>query len=553
MVEKTPYEAGDPNSKILVLGQAPSFMEMRLGEPLVGPSGQVFNECLQKAGISRRDCYILNVWEDPVVTDKRTGNILSYTAGPELWKKKLTDLGLELAANTRERINKSGANVILALGQQALELVTGKHNKIMKWRGSPLLSSRLDYNRKVIATVHPAAVIQGQYIWKYLIQSDMVKVVHEATHGDLLLPERELIIEPDLDTIMDAFAECRRKGVIATDLEVINRHIACFCICPDPQHAVVVPFVDDTGNTWDFEDEVTIWKEYANIMGDPKVMKVNQNIVGFDSTFLLWRNHIMTRGPIGDTMIGYSILYPEFPKDLGFISSLYTREPYWKDEGKMWKDAGGDWHQFWRYNGKDGCVALECWKFIEEELRSLDMWNVYEWTVDMLEPVLFMTMHGLSIDKDALRDTEITLNTEIEKLEAELSHAAEQPFNPLSSQQCAKYFYGLKGIKPYIGPSGSPTTDDRALSRIFRKTGLIEAQLVQLIRNKRKLRSTYMEIQYDEDERLRCSWNLRGTYGGRFSSSQTIFGTGANLQNLDPRFKKFITDEPNYDFELRKL
>jgi hypothetical protein len=47
-------------------------------------------------------------------------------------------------------------------------------------------------------------------------------------------------------------------------------------------------------------------------------------------------------------------------------------------------------------------------------------------------------------------------------------------------------------------------------------------------------------VAFDADGRLRCSWNPRGTKFGRLSSSQTIFGTGMNLQNLSPKFKGFI-------------
>jgi len=546
---KSQHTAGDPESRILILGQAPSFMEVRQGEPLVGPAGTIFNECLAKVGLARRSCYVVNLWEEPVYTDRRTGKIYQFDGGPLLWGNRLTDLGRELAMPAMKRIRESGANVILALGQQALELVTGKHKEIMKWRGSLLWSDT--YERKVIATVHPAAVIHGQYIWKYLIINDLKKALDESVARVLLLPQRDILIEPTFDEVMDAFALVRSEGVVATDLEGVNQQVSCFCLCTSPSKGLVVPFVDDAGDYWSLEEEKLIWLEYARTMYDREIMKVNQNLVGFDAPFLLLKASVMTRGPIGDTMIGYGMLYPEFPKDLGFLGSIYTREPFWKDEGKLWKtigDATGDktddYRVFWRYNGKDGCVALECWYPIEEELKQVGFWPQYQEAIDTMAPILFMTALGLHVSRDEITAANYDLNNEIEQLEAELDACSEKKFNPNSTKQCAEYFYGLKKIKPYINhKTGNITTDDMALSRIYRKTGLPEAKYVQDIRNKKKLKSTYMEVEFDSDGRLRCSWNTIGTWTRRFSSSKTIAGTGMNLQNIDPRFKRFIVQE----------
>src|SRR3990172_7827166 len=83
-------------------------------------------------------------------------------------------------------------------------------------------------------------------------------------------------------------------------------------------------------------------------------------------------------------------------------------------------------------------------------------------------------------------------------------------FNPLSPKQCIAYFYGTKGLKPYINRKTSkPTCDDTALSRIFRRTGMKEAKLIQEIRVLDKLLGTYMELELDEDKRLRCFYNVR--------------------------------------------
>lgn len=550
MFPRTPYQAGDPASKILILGQAPSNVEIYKQEPLVGPAGTIFNECLMKAKLSRGELYILNLWEDQVYTDKMTQKISSYKGGPVFWHGRMTAEGHEASIPTLRRIAEVRPNVIVALGQQALEAVTGINKGIMKWRGSILWSDK--FNCKVIPTVHPAAVLHGQYIWKYLIINDLEKAKRQRDFHDMRLPARDILIRPSFDEVMDGFSTCRKAGILGSDLEIINMQVACFCLCPDKDRAVVVPTIDAQGDYWSLEEETKIWQEYSSIMGDPEILKINQNLIGFDAPFLLQHNNIITRGPIGDTMVGYARLYPEFPKSLGFLGSIYTDEPYWKDEGKMWRDIDaatgakkgtGNWEQFWRYNGKDGCVAIECWWPIEQELLDTGFWNEYQEDLDMVDPVLFMSVYGLRVDQDEIKAELQRIDAELVTLEAELNEAAGQPLNANSSKQCIAYFYGTKGLRPYLGKTGNPTTDDKALSRIIRKTGLREAKLVQEVRNRRKLKGTYLEVVVDDDGRLRCSWNITGTYTFRFSSSKTIRGTGLNLQNIDPRFKPFIVED----------
>lgn len=536
----TPYEDGNPDAKILVLGQAPSRAEMAMGKPLVGPSGEVFKDCLMKAGISRHECYILNVWEDEVYTDQK-GAIWDGRGGSLLWDGGLTAYGLELAENTLNRIRQSKANVILALGQQSLELCTGISKAIMKWRGSILKSGERVGCKKVVPTVHPAATIHGVYLWRYMIVSDMRKAKEEKGSFELILPDRNIWIAESLTDIRDYVKRIRERGIVATDIEVINHQVSCFSLSVDPLEAIVIPFVDHGGDLWEEDDEIEIWKLYADILHDLEIMKVNQNMIGFDAPFLLLQNHIHMRGPIGDTMVAQNILYPEFNKGLDFIASIHTREPYWKDEGKMWKNPdGGDYNMFWRYNGKDSCVALEAWHVLKSELDAGGFWRTYEMTERLTQPLLYMTVEGLAVDKEGLARTNADLEKKIDEMMKELHEIAEWPFNPNSPQQCKKYFYETKKLSPYRNGQGGITTDDKAMSRIYRKTGLREAKLVQELRTLRKLKGTYMEVELDPDGRIRCSWNPRGTKYGRLSSSQTIFGKGMNLQNLDPKFKGFV-------------
>lgn len=540
-----PYEDGDPASKIIVLGQAPAKTEMRYGKPLVGPSGDVFKDCLHAAQLSRHDVYILNLWETEVWTSKKDDTIWTTNGGQLLWSKKgFTELGLELAQGALQRICASQATTIVPLGQQALELCTGISNRIMKWRGSPLIGLDRVGLRYVIPTVHPAATIHGVYLWRYLIISDLRKAKRQASSSRSLAPDLDILIQPTLEQTLNYIEECRKAGLLATDLEVVNHQVSCLSLSKHNREAVVPALMDEQGEVFTEDEEIVFWKAYADIMHDESVMKINQNLAGFDAPFLYMQNGIYVRGRIGDGMIAQNVLYPEFLKGLDFIASVHLDMTYWKDEGKMWKNEGGDFPTFWRYCGKDACAALESWEKLSVELTQRDMWFTYDATVEMLPALLFATLDGLAVDAARLEETKVKIEAEITLREKELASIADYPFNPLSPAQVKKYLYEHKGITPYKNAAGGITTDDKALSRIIRKhPELREPVLIQTLRGLKKLKATYLDVETDADGRLRCSWNPRGTWTGRLSSSQTIFGRGLNLQNLDPRFKGFIVED----------
>jgi uracil-DNA glycosylase family 4 len=537
----SPWEEGDPEAEICLLGTSPSKIDMSWKRPFVGQEGDVLNDCLRSAGIARRHCYILNLWKEHVQKNKQDQmflhNRLIYDP-----RKGFTDDGMDAAREALAKLDEIRPKITVTLGRPAFHMMASNTKPLMKWRGSPLWSER--FKRKYIPTVHPDATIYGVYAWRFFIQNDLAKSRLEMDSYDLVLPPRELIIAPTLADVYHFMHECREAGVFATDIEVINHQVSCFSLAPRSDRAMTIPFVDDRGQPyWSEDDEVTVWKWYESLMSDEKLMKVNQNIA-FDIGFLLDRNHIRTRGPIGDTMIAQHIIYPHFPKGLDFIASYHTREPYWKDEGKVWKNPKIDWPTFQRYCGKDAAVALEAWSLLSDEMSEGGYWDTYNMTIDMLDSLIYMTVRGLAVDRDRLEATKTELETTIEKKQAELDAITFSwgHLNPASPKACQEYFYEYLGIHPYKNAEGGITTDDRAMSRIFRKSieGSKEAKLVQEIRALRKLKGTYIDVTLDPDGRLRCSWNPRGTWTGRLSSSQTIFGTGMNLQNLHPKFKGFI-------------
>jgi DNA polymerase I-like protein with 3'-5' exonuclease and polymerase domains len=434
-------------------------------------------------------------------------------------------------------LDNCDANVFVPLGGSALYALAGEFS-ILKWRGSIMSGYK---GRKTIPTIHPAATFRGQYTYRYTIIHDLKRVRHEKDDPALNLPDRVFILDPSYEEACDFLTELKHEDHFATDIECFNHQVSCFSVCSDPYRIISIPFIDENrDHNYTELEEAMIWKLYAELMHNEKIMKIGQNII-FDIGFLFQKNNIITRGQIGDTMVAQHIVYPDYPKGLDFICSIHTREPYYKDDGKMWKKPWEKPLTFWRYNARDSGVSLEAWYELEKEMDQGGYRETHDFTVAMYPALTYMMSRGVAISQDALVGTKIKVKAKLETLYQELEDVGERTFNPLSPKQCQEYFYVTKGIKPYTNrKTGNVTTDDKAMARIVSRYRLPEAKLVQEIRGLNKLHGTYLDVAMDEDNRLRCSYNPRGTTTGRLSSSKTIFGTGLNMQNLHPEFKEFV-------------
>lgn len=205
--------------------------------------------------------------------------------------------------------------------------------------------------------------------------------------------------------------------------------------------------------------------------------------------------------------------------------------------------------KFLEYNCLDSACMMEIYNEIWPDLGNNGFQPAYNLTIGLLEPVIFMMSKGIAVNLEAMELTKQEISEAIRIKQLELNELCGRELNVNSPKDCQKYFYVELGIPPYYN-EGSITVDDTALQRLARPTakrpGLRQAKLVQEIRGLAKLKGTYLEIEFDPDQRMRCSYNLRGTKFGRLSSSKTIFGTGSNIQNLPQEFKRFLVADPGY-------
>lgn len=538
MINTTPYSEGSPKAKVCVVVEAPGRMEWLKQRPLVGPSGKLFDAALHDADIMRSDIQIANVSREMIPS-----------VAALLGRKGLTERGRAAVADLADRLQDSEAKVFVPMGNLALYALTGC-TSITKHRGSPLKCTLKGLEgRKVIPAIHPAACLphRGREHYIYTISADLRKAVRHAEHDLPFGPDRRLIIHPTYAAVRDFLQTCMISPRVAFDIETLNKHVSCISFAYSPMEAISIPFYSDP---WSEEEECQIWKWIDELLNDPNIEKVGANICSFDIPFLFYQNKILTRGKLWDIMVMSRIRYPDFPAKLEFLASIFSDEPYYKDDKKLWSSPSRDINTFYRYNAKDSAVALDCLEGPQGIMGDFDedYTQTLEHVMAPYDACLYMGMRGMRVLEEELKRTQEKIRAELRETEERLKEVSDYEFSPTSSKQVMNYFYVHKNIKAYTARrkksdgtiTYTPTADDKALARIARRYQFPEASLIQQHRNLSKLLSTYLEVARDSDGRLRCIYDIKGTTSSRLSSRETPWGTGMNFQNLDPRFKMFL-------------
>ena len=474
---------------------------MLFSSPLGSSAQGILTECMHQAGISR-------------------GDVANVFLSDEDWKEQLGEIG---------------PVVVITIDDGPLRELTHRESSY-SFRGSPIFLD--DYI--VVPLMRPSLCL-GMYIARYYIVADLRKALRIATTKNYKKVHREYILFPKYDEVISFLQDLKdNRKEIAFDIECCNQEVSTISFAPNPYVSICIPFY---GNIWTEGEELVIWRMIGDILYDKSITKIGQNLM-FDVAFLARQNSIVTRGLIEDSMIGHNTIYKDFPKGLDFLCSIYTDEEYYKDDGKIWKTPEKDLATFYLYSAKDSAITFACWVKIREELNSKGFMPLYRQIMSVFYPLLTMQLRGMNTNHKELNDRRDEVNIEIGQKQKELNELCGKELNVASSKQCKDYFYITKNIKPYMH-KGKITTNDKAMSQLVRK-GVPEAKLVQEIRKRRKLVSTYLDIAFDPDGRLRSSYNLAGTSFGRLSSSQTIFGTGTNFQNIPPEFRSFMIADPGY-------
>lgn len=318
--------------KIALVGEA--LNDLDDGEAFSGVLGWHLDKLLDAVGITRRDCFTTVVFN----LVPKGGNIKSLCGNKkqgipnrlplQRGKYVKAEYAEELARFDRE-IEAADPNIIVAFGATALWALTGEMG-IRQSRGVCRLSAS---GRKVLPTYHPQAVVR-QWTLRPIVIADLQKAVAQSAFPEYVRPERHICIPETIPELLafeqEHFASAPK---LACDIETKQEQITCIGFSPDPSYALVIPFFrHDGSNYWQTrEEEREAWKIITRWLATYPT--VYQNGI-YDMSFL-WRVYgIPAPLATSDTMLMHHALQPEMDKGLGFLASLYTDEPSWKQMGK---------------------------------------------------------------------------------------------------------------------------------------------------------------------------------------------------------------------------
>ena len=580
---------GPVDAKIVLIGEAPDKNEEAEGRPFVGGAGKVLEGVLAEVGLSREDVYITYV-----VKHKPKGNNFDYfyedgrkRKQPSIFlQASLKELYMEL-----ENLNPS---VIVPMGNEALKALTAK-TSITKRRGS-IYNSQWG---KVIPTYHPAAVMR-KWSWRPVMLFDFQKIIKESKTPEYNVEQRRCIVLPTYNEVMEYLNNLLQEGnPVAFDIETKTDQITCIGLSSSAHEAMCIPlWFGSSGSFYSTEQEVDIWMKLKELLEGP-VPLIAQN-GQFDMLFLWDQMGIECKNLYIDTMVAGHLCYPELPKGLDFLVSIYTNQPYYKDmihTGRM--------DEYFRYNALDACCTYEVAMEVKKELEDLGLWEFYTTYVNKLvEPLMEMSKRGVRINqklkREAIREytrdiiaiqstinvlafQELRPNTKakyVEDVETFRLKTIEKlkkikTITPTNSKRILKYIRDLMGDKSYTlnvnsnkqmcdflykelglkeqkrrrkgeeGYSKTTTADEEAISTLYASTKKEVLQEILHLREKKKILSTYLEAKVDRDGRMRTSYLITGTETGRLASNKYLRDIGTNFQNIPKGIARriFVPDD----------
>ena len=509
---------GPKDASIALVGEAPGAEEERQGRPFVGASGALLNQMLSAAGIARSRCYVTNV-----VKVRPPNN--DFSVFYEKRGRPSSEL-LRWREELKRELAEVKPNVIVALGAEALRALKEDENaRIGDWRGSIIATPW----GKVVPTYHPALVLR-QYSWRPIVEFDLRRAREESQTPELRLPERTLMTKPTLSEVRKFLEYAAEQDMITFDVETIQRGepprtvMDCIGIATSPQTAMCIPvcYAGSGDPYWSVEEEAQVWRWLAELMANPRVRKVAHN--GQYDMLVLRRHGVKVVNFWLDTMNLMNVVYPGFPKALDFVSSIFTRQPYYKDA--IHTDR-------WWYNAMDAAVTYEVALKLIEEAKEFRVWDFYRNHVHpLIQIYVEVQERGVRVDTAKLAEARAQVEREIEELQRKLDEAVGHPLNVNSPAQVRKYLYDELKLPKRFSRQGTLTSGEAALRALRARYDVPAIDLILALRERKKLLSVYLNAPFDPDGRMRASYNVAGTETGRLSSSESIDGTGTNLQNV---------------------
>lgn len=570
-----PHEGPD-NARIMLVGEAGGEQEMREGHPFVGESGKILMTCMGRAGVQREEVYLANLSHYRPV-----GNKFEALLDTDVLKKGIKEL--------YAHIEEFRPTVIGALGSYPLTFLTGKKG-IKKWRGS-ILSYIHDETIKVIPTVHPAAVLRDRSLYP-VFDADIGRIVSDSAFPEKRLPLRRLVTDPRGMELEEWTQQLCQAEFLGADIETVKNssRILCVGFAPSPELAVCINAEHHEGQ-----------RAIGRILASP-AKKIFQ-LGTFDTIQLIHLNGYEIRDPeaekldrpyFWDTLVAQHVLAPELPRSLEFLTSLYTREPYYKtvgrgtipDDEKGWSECV-EKQSLYEYNCRDCCTTIEiAFKQMDEiAAEPKPTQDIFAFEMEMVGATRDISMAGMFVDEKRRAIIEDVLLRKWGTKQFVLDRLTGYETN-VRSTKLKTILYEKLGLPTRRKRGGTITTDEDAIvslitlckdkvSTLVRQDAILDwqvklavCQTILEIRGIRQTLSNYiLALQRNGRPRISSDGRIRSMYRigpetGRWSASKYVDGSGFAAQTMprdpieipdsdmaapgpDSGLVKGLNDEPN--------
>lgn len=509
--------------RLAIIGEAPGAEEEAHGVPFVGASGKFLDSLLNSVGILRAGCFVGNVCKY-----RPPGNDIAEFGYSH-------EKVLEGAAELRQELSEFKPNCCLLLGNTPLHFAANLTG-VSAWNASILSTSF----GKAVAAFHPAAVLREYKNWP-LLRHACARARVEAESPEINLPKRELLLNLSANEICQYLDTWPSGRLLSFDIEGGLDAFPCCSVAEASNRGFIIAWGRHSEN-----EQGRLACSLSRVLYRNDVPKVLQNSL-YDRFVLAYGYRMLIRNVVEDTMLKQWEVYPELPKGLGTIASVWTREPYYKFERKL-----DDPNRFYEYCIKDSCVTLEAC-LAQDQALAVPARRHYNWNVELLNALLYMELRGLAYNKglatEELGAVKHTLSECATRLELRAGYSLLGAKGSLSSTKLKKCLYSEKNYpeqKKGRGPDAKVTTDVVALLELKKK--YVNDPFLSDILLHRKLEGIKetLEVSTDPDGRVRCGYNLVGTETGRLTCYTSPTGSGANLQTITKKLRKLYTADEGY-------
>lgn len=331
---------GPHSARLVLVGEAFGEKEELTGLPFVGASGQELTQMLSDAGLTRGECLLTNVFP---FRPGLANNKIEQLCGPKSMAGvdyKLPHLRqgqyilpqyLPCLERLKAELETIQPHLVVALGSTACWALLGTAG-ITRARGV-VANSTLCPGIKVLPTFHPASVMRN-WAQRPIVVADFLKAKLESAFPEIRRVSRRLLLSPTLAELrswwLGFVSRGLRQATLACDIETGAGQITMISFAESPTLGVVVPFVLGQGQSyWPSEElELQAWTFVKTVLESPAA-KIWQN--GLYDLQYLTRMGFRPKNCLHDTMLLHHSFYPELPKSLGFLGSIYANEGAWKD------------------------------------------------------------------------------------------------------------------------------------------------------------------------------------------------------------------------------